>query len=77
VCVQIKAPQGFPENRDADANEVDRVDVAQEFLLNDGGLQEDEYTFTKPKDLYTNFKKLLKNKDPMGSDAPHKIQDDA
>lgn len=66
--ITITAPATFPQA------DIDIVDG--QFLLQDGQLPEDEYAYTDPKDLYGNFKKLLKAKEITGQGATHKIQDD-
>jgi hypothetical protein len=38
-------------------------------LHTDGQLLEEEFNFTDPKELYSNFKKLLKAKDFSGAGA--------
>jgi len=53
--ITITAPGTFPQ---ADIDIVDN-----QFLLQDGQLPEDEYAYTDAKDLYSNFKKLLKSKE--------------
>jgi len=59
--ITIQAPQTFPQA------EHDIVD--NQFLHTDGQLLEEEFNFTDPKELYSNFKKLLKAKDFSGAGA--------
>jgi len=46
-------------------------------LLQDNQLPDEDYNITDPKELYGNFKKLLKQKDIVGGqNTAQKIQDD-
>jgi len=68
--ITISIPNTFPEPN------LDIVDP--QYLCSDGALPDDDFNITDPRELYGNFKKLLKNKDIFGGEktTAQKIQDD-